>query len=60
MEPLEDPLTMSVGDKIWFSAIGRKDNHSVIIAPRWEVSPGNVISLVYEQGDQNELQALNV
>ncbi len=51
---------MSVGDKIWFSAIGRKDNHSVIIAPKWEVSPGNVISLVYEQGDQNELQALNV
>lgn len=57
---VEDPLTMSVGDKIWFSAIGRKEHYSVNIAPKWEVSSGNIISLLYEHGDQNELHALNV
>jgi hypothetical protein len=57
---LQNPLTLSVGDKIWFSALGRDSDHrSVNIAPKWEISPEGIVSLLYAQGDQNELRALN-
>ncbi|HPT82652.1 MAG TPA: hypothetical protein PLM25_02080 [Limnochordia bacterium] len=56
---LEDTLTMTVGEKLWFSAIGWKNGTSVNIAPMWEIEQEDgVISLLYEQGDQNEIMAL--
>lgn len=55
---LENPLTMSVGEEIWFSAVGKTGDRTVNIAPRWEVSPGDVVSLKYDHADQNELKAL--
>ena len=56
---LEDILTMTVGDKLWFSAVGWKNGTSVNIAPKWEIEQEDeVISLRHEQGDQNEIRAL--
>jgi hypothetical protein len=49
---LQSPLTLSVGDKIWFSVLGRDSDHrSVNIAPTWEISPEGIVSLLYAQGD---------
>lgn len=56
--PLTDFFTMSVGDKIFLSAHGRKGYNGISIAPKWKVSSGNIVSLRYDQGDQNELRAL--